>query len=176
MHFTTALHLKSSEFVASLKIWLKTGPCPACQAQSGTLDDHDMCCTFQGERILRHNALIDALFSLAASSGLGSFKEYMFLLSGTERRPADMLIPHWSGGKNTAFRMPQCSAMSEAATTPGYALTVPHKRKMTGNADACRRKRLVFIPLAMKSSSGWHGAEGGKEAGRCSDQTHWPRG
>ena len=50
--------------------------------------------------------------------------------------------------------------MVGAATTPGFALTYAHTRKMQGAAEDCRRQGIAFLPLAVESLGGWHrGAE-----------------
>ena len=62
-----------------------------------------MCCGSGGERISRHNALRDAFFDTAASAGLAPVKEGRFLLPGADRRPADVLVPHWAAGRDAAM-------------------------------------------------------------------------
>ena len=65
--------------------------------------DHALCCGSGGERISRHNALREALHDTAVAAGLGPTKEGRFLLPGNDRRPADILVPHWSSGKDAAI-------------------------------------------------------------------------
>ena len=99
------LHLRSQEFIVVAKyqlgmnIYTSAGPCPACGIHSDQLGDHAMCCGQQGERISRHNILRDALFSAAQSAALGPTKEGRFLLPGSDRRPADILIPPLGQGE-----------------------------------------------------------------------------
>ena len=50
-----------------------------------------------------------------------------FFLPGTDRRPVDVLIPHWAGGKDAALDVTvinplQGAPVGEAATTHGSAL------------------------------------------------------
>jgi hypothetical protein len=92
------LHLRASEFVPALKMRLgmevfsSAGPCPACQAPSDKLGDHPLCCSFEGERIARHNALCDALHATAAAAALGPSKESRFLLPCSGKKPANILV------------------------------------------------------------------------------------
>ena len=84
-----------------------------------------MCCGSGGERISRHNHLRDALFDTAVAAGLGPVKEGRFLLPGTDRRPADVLVPNWAAGKDAAMDVTvvtplQDATLPEAATTPGH--------------------------------------------------------
>ena len=124
------LHLRSQEFITVTKyrlganIYQTAGQCPACGNHSDCLGDHAMCCSSNGERISRHNILRDALYAAAQSAALGPSKEGWFLLPGTDRRPADVLIPHWAGGKDAALDVTvinplQVATVAEAAVSPG---------------------------------------------------------
>ena len=44
----------------------------------------------------------DAVYETVAA-GLGPVREGRFLLPGTDRRPADVLVPNWAGGKDAAM-------------------------------------------------------------------------
>ena len=61
---------------------------------------YGMVCGTGGERISRHNAFRDAIFDTAASAPL---KEERALLPGNNRRPADILLRHWCGGRDAAL-------------------------------------------------------------------------
>ena len=56
-----------------------------------------------GERNTRHNNLKDALFDAAVAAGRGPVRDGRFLLPGNDRRPADVLIRNWVGGKDAAL-------------------------------------------------------------------------
>ena len=153
------LHLRPMEFVTVVKyrlgcfLYTRAGKCPACPNNSDRLGDHAMCCAYEGERIARHNALRDALYRTAVSAALAPTKEGRFLLPGGDRRPADVLIPHWTGGRDTALDVtvvhPLQSAMVvQAAVTPGYALQEAYKGKMQKPGEDCRRQGLAFLPMA----------------------------
>ena len=102
------LHLRGSEFVPAVKLRLgmevfsSAGPCPACSAPSDQLGDHALCCATDGTRISRHNALRDALHATAVAAGIGATKENQHLLPGSSRKPADVMLPYWTGGQDTA--------------------------------------------------------------------------
>jgi hypothetical protein len=161
------LHLQASEFIMAAKyrlgcpVYSSAGPCPACQAPSDRMGDHALCCGHWGERISRHNALRDAIFNTAASAALSPVKEGQFLLPGVGRRPADVYIPGWAGGRDAALDVTVINPLQQdtivgAAATPGHALQVAHKRKMTGAAEACARQGIAFVPLAFESLGGMH--------------------
>ena len=161
------LHLRPPEFILSVKYRLglqvfdRAGPCPACLRPSDCLGDHAMCCGTGGERIARHNHLRDAVFQTAVAAGLGPTREGRFLLPGDDRRPADVLVPNWAGGRDAAMDLTvvtpiQAQTMPQAAFTPGHALTHAYERKMRGAEEDCRRQGIAFIPMAVESFGGWH--------------------
>ena len=97
------------------------------------------------------------------SAALAPSREDRALLPGTDARPADVMIPHWTGGRDTALDVTvinplQSSLVAQAATTPGHALTVAYNRKMTDTGAACQREGITFIPLPVETLGGWHEA------------------
>ena len=161
------LHLRSAEFVLAAKFRLglpifdREGPCPSCFRLSDIFGDHALCCGVGGERISRHNALRDAIYDTAVRAGLGPIKEGRFLLPGADRRPADVLLPHWDAGRDGALDVTvvhpfQDATLARAATEPGYPLNFAHDRKMRGAEADCRQQGISFIPLVAESMGGWH--------------------
>ena len=161
------LHLRPAEFVLALKyrlglaIYDAEGPCPACLRLSDVMGDHALCCGTGGERISRHNALRDAFFDTAVSAGLGPSKEGRFLLPGVDRRPADVLVPLWAGGRDAAYDVTvvhplQDATVVRAANEPGHALNFAHDRKLRGAEEECRHQGIAFLPLVAESLGGWH--------------------
>ena len=161
------LNLRSLEFVMVAKyrlgiyLYQAAGPCPACGRPSDRLGDHAMCCGYQGERISRHNQLRDAIYQTAVSAALAPTKEGRFLLPGTDRRPADVLVPGWTAGRDTALDVTvinplQSLTLAGAAADPGHALKVAYDRKMGAVAADCSRQGITFIPMAAESLGGWH--------------------
>ena len=85
------------------------------------------------------------------------------MLPGADRRPADVLVPHWAGGRDVALDVTvihpiQEATMPNAATTPGFALSFAHDRKLRGAEEDCRRQGIAFIPVVAESFGGWHSA------------------
>ena len=83
------------------------------------------------------------------------------MLLGEDRRPANVLIPNWAGGRDAALdatvvNPPKGALVAEATTTPGLALTFAFRRKMSGAEEDCRRQGISFLPLAAESLGGWH--------------------
>ena len=163
------LHLRPREFVLvakyrmGLAVFDREGPCPACLRHSDALGDHAMSCGCGGERISRHNQLRDAIYETAVAGGLGPTKEGRFLIPGADRRPADVLVPHWAAGRDAALDVTvvnplQAATVAGAATTPGHALTFAHNRKLRGAEEECRQQGIAFLPMAAESLVGWHPA------------------
>ena len=161
------LHLQPLEFVMATKYRLgcelydREGPCPACLQPSDRLGDHALCCGQWGERIARHNAIRDHVYSMAATAVLNPVKEGRFILPGVDRRPADIYLPSWAEGRDAALDVTvinplQQATVAEAAVTPGHSLSVAFDRKMRGAADDCARQGVSFIPMAFESLGGWH--------------------
>ena len=89
--------------------------------------------------------------------------ESQHLLPGSGRRPADVFLPFWTGGKDTAWditvvRPLQASMVARAAITPGHGAKEAHSRKWRATGDQCLQEEIVFVPLALESLGGWHKA------------------
>ena len=134
--------------------------CPACHQPADIYGIHAMNCGTGGERIHRHTLLVDVVHQVAAAAQLTPRKEVRFLIPGRDSRPADVLLPQWSGGQDAALDITvvnpcQAAFVVGAATTPGYALDQAHRRKMRGAEEACRAQGLNFLPLVAESHGGW---------------------
>ena len=95
------------------------------------------------------------------AAGLGPAREVRFLIPGEDSRPADVLLPHWVGGKDAALDVTvvnplQVATVLGASTEAGHALTHAFNRKMRGTAEACHRQGVAFMPLVVESYGGWH--------------------
>ena len=161
------LHLRGAEFVVACKFRLglavydQPGPCPNCGKESDIMGDHSMVCGTGGERILRHNAIRDALYNTAVAAGLAPLKEGRALLPGNNRRPADVFVPLWAGGLDAALDVTithplQDATRARAATNPGHAMTVAFENKCRVTEDLCREQGITFIPVVAESLGGWH--------------------
>ena len=99
------LHLRKLEFNRALRFRLGLRVCPmvGCRAHSDKYGDHTMSCAHGWERIAKHNHLRDAVYGAAVQAGLGPLKEPAGLLPGSDKRPADVLLPGWTEGRDTAL-------------------------------------------------------------------------
>ena len=96
--------------------------CPICQAVADPLGDHQVGCGGNGDRIVRHDSLRDALFSAAQYAALVPRREVPSLIPGSKSRPADLNLPHWSQGRPAALDVTVISTM-QALTVTGAATT-----------------------------------------------------
>ena len=65
--------------------------------------DHQVACSGNGDRITRHNAILDVLFSAAQSAALSPERETNGLIPGSMSRPANIFLPIWHGGRPAAL-------------------------------------------------------------------------
>ena len=138
-----------------------TGKCTACPNVSDIKGDHAISCGYEGERIARHGHLRNALFSTCVQACLGPSREDRALIPGSNNKPADLLIPSWTGGKDTAIDITvvnplQVTLLDRAADTPGHALTHRYNEKMAKHGTACSGAGLAFIPMPVETLGGWH--------------------
>ena len=88
-------------------------------------------------------------------------KEGRALLPGTDKRPADIFIPHWAGGLDAALDVTvthplQDATRAGAATTAGFALNKAYDRKVAAVGELCQQQGIAFIPIVAESLGGWH--------------------
>ena len=163
---TLGLHLQPPEFITAVKyrlgvnVFPAEGKCTACPILSDPAGDHAVSCGWGGERIARHNLIRDVLYNTCSSAALGPTREDRALLPGTDARPADILLPGWSGGRDTALDITvvnplQMAFINQSATFPGHALKKAYERKMTRHGEACREVGMVFRPLQMDTLGAW---------------------
>ena len=102
----------------------------------------------------------DCLFTTCAQACLGPTKEDRALIPGTDARPADIFLPGWSAGKDTALDVTvvnplQQQYLHQSAVTPGHALVKAHDRKMATHWENCRAAGIVFQPLPLDTFGAW---------------------
>ena len=114
-----------------------------------------------GERIAKHNHVRDAFFAAAAEAHLGPIKEPDGLLPGSDDRPADVLLPYWSQGKDVAVDITvvnplQTALVARAAQEGGSAVQHAHEAKVRKYGERCSQEGITFVPLAVDTFRGWH--------------------
>ena len=99
------------------------------------MGDHAVSCAIGGERISKHNHVRDAIFKAAVEAGLGPVREPDGLLPGSDDRPADVLIPIWTEGRDTALDITvvnplQQALVARASEEGDSAVEHAHKAKL----------------------------------------------
>ena len=161
------LHMPAAEFRAAIKyrlgipLFLTDGPCPACEADSDAFGDHAIACGFQGDRNSRHNIIRDEIFNTAKAAGLRPTKEELGIVDDDNSRPADIKVPMWIRGKDVAFDVTVTSPLSasyveRSSRDASHTLNSSTDNKHRKHGDACRRKNVVFCPLAVQTLGSWH--------------------
>ena len=159
------LHLQDREFRCCLRYWLgvplhsEPYSCPECHSSADPFGDHQVGCGGNGDRISRHNAIRDVVFSAAQSAALAPSKETPSLVPNSLSRPADIFLPTWNRGRSAALDVHVISplqqlTLNEAASTPGHALRVGVQRKLSSNLSACHSVGIEFIPLVVETLGG----------------------
>uniref|UniRef100_A0A1X7VC05 Uncharacterized protein n=1 Tax=Amphimedon queenslandica TaxID=400682 RepID=A0A1X7VC05_AMPQE len=124
------------------------------------MGDHALACGGNSDRILRHNAIRDVIFTAAQSAALSPRREAPSLVPDSLSRPADVFLPHWIQGRPAALDVTvisplQSQTLSQAASTQGAALRVAEHRKRVVHLEDCQRAGITFLPLAMETLGGW---------------------
>ena len=159
------LHLHDREFRCCLCYWLgvplhsTSFPCPECRCSADPFGDHQLGCGGNGDRISRHNAIRDVIFSAAQSAALAPSREAPGLVASSQSRPADILLPTWHHGRPAALDVHVISplqdlTLTEASVTPGHALNVGVQRKLSSNLSACRSSGIDFVPVVFETLGG----------------------
>ena len=159
------LHLQDREYRCCLRYWLgvplhsNPSPCPECRGVADVMGDHQVGCGGNGDRISRHNAIRDVLFSAAQSAALAPSKETPGLVPNSLARPADILLPNWHQGRPAFVDVHVISplqqlTLAEASSIPGHALLVGTRRKLASNLPACRAMGAECIPLVTETLGG----------------------
>ena len=130
--------------------------CPECHNTADPFGDHQVGCGGNRDRITRHNAIWDVIFSAAQSAALVPSKETPNLISDSLSRPADVFLTTWSRGWPAALDVHvisplQQQTLGEAASTPGHALLVGIQPKLTSHLLACRLVGVEFIPVVVET-------------------------
>ena len=163
------LHLRPQEFTLAVRyrlglpVFLLEGECPAarCRGHNDIWGDHAVSCAIGGERISKHNHVRDAIFQAAAQAHLGPRKEPGGLLPGSDDRPADVLLPVWDQGRDTALDVcvvnPLQDGLVDRVAREGDA-GVHHafSAKVAKYGARCDAEGISFLPLAVDTFGGWH--------------------
>ena len=160
--FTAELRVRLGIAEATADTW-----CPKCDAVLDTQGHHSGMCVAGGERVLRHNALRDLVFSWAERGCLRPEREKPGLLlpqqpddlSSARRRPADVFLPSFLG-RPTAFDFavtaPQrLDALGPRGGTSAAEAYTAHKRQHLDTAATCAAQNVTFLPMVIETTGAW---------------------
>ena len=150
--------LRTREFRSSHKyrlgmpVYGTKGPCTACGFPSDCYGTHSRA---------RHNMLRDMVLQAAQQSVLSPRREKPFLIAGGLERSAEVSIPSWYPGYDTALDITLTSLLQQcegkkAAQETDSALENRYQSKMTNYFDRCRDQGVHFLPLPVETLGGWH--------------------
>ena len=102
------------------------------------------------------------LYHTAQSANLAPLREERALLPGGDR-PADVLLPHYAGGRHQAVDVCVVSSLQGqlvegASTIPGHALAHHYQQKWQKYGDACDREGISFLPAPVEVLGRFHEA------------------
>ena len=86
-------------------VWDKGASCPCCMQTLDIFGDHAICCTTNGDLIVRHNRIRDLVDKFAREGHLSPIMEKKGILGESKkpgRRRGDVTIPIWCEGKGLA--------------------------------------------------------------------------
>ena len=136
-------------------------PCPLCKQTINIYGDHATCCVKVGDIIIRHNAIRNLVNSFADDGVLSPVLEKKGILGNTTgRRPGDVSIPLWHGGKGLALDVAVTSPLTQSSVrllSPcnEYATTQKHgKYDVSFEGTSYEFGALVFETLGAINCEG----------------------
>ena len=126
-------------------------------------------CVAGGERVHRHYAVRDLLFSWAEKAGLHPEKERPGLLlpqtpedvQSGRRRPADVFLPALAGGPAaldfavTAHQRQDTLALASSKAGAAAEQYARHKEQHLNTAEACSQQGVSFVPMVCETTGHW---------------------
>ena len=157
--------------------------CPCCDGVVDVFGDHCLTCSGGGDRTKRHNKIRNAVYSFCAEAGLSPELERPGLLqprpmlgashedgsrpaeagegNAGARRPADVYIPRWKGGRPAALDLAVTSGLSTEAlresARDGEAAALRYegfKCEHLNTRTQCQSEGITFIPVVAEASGG----------------------
>jgi hypothetical protein len=176
-HFITLLRRR-----LGMQVFDHAFNCTLCAGVMDPFGDHALVCACGGDRTVRHNLLRDLVLRWAKAAGHAAVAEKKGLLpprpfiggaweNGTigadarcppeTRRPADVYLPAWSGGRPAALDFFVTSGLQagylSASAADGGAATARYadrKRSHLDTATLCADAGLTFVPFGFEAEGG----------------------
>jgi hypothetical protein len=159
-HFDKAEYLLLTHFHLGLPLLPAAAagtPCDQCGQPLDVFGDHLVSCRHAGAW-KRHNSFCDAVAAVAES--IGVLKDTEVEVSGRER-PADLLIAHWSHGRDAAVDPTIIHSLNPSHPwDPKHsAMEKAEAAKHVKSDEPCAQANLGFVPVAA-DTFGAYGLEG----------------
>ena len=135
--------------------------CPGCSAVVDVFGDHLLCCR-RNNFLHRHTALQEGLAVILTEAGQPFTKEAVIPhCPDGQLRPADILLPGWDNGQDTALDVTlvhgwQVAMQSTSVTRERWRSFLRKKEQLKHQRydNACRRAHWSFAALAMGTWGG----------------------
>ncbi len=152
-----------------LKYWLNADVFPAnskcpeynCTSILDTKGVHAIVCKAYGDRISKHNSIIDVIEKQARLGAKNPYKEVLHLLgSNDDRRPADLFIPNHYQNRSSCLDIGISNPVSgsyvnQAASIPLSAAQTYADKKTKKYKTTCDTQGLNYIPICGECTGGW---------------------
>jgi len=152
-----------------IKLWLNMDihpqgtqcPLDKCPLSLDPKGVHALTCKATGDRIRKHNSIVDFVYQQAISAAKNPIKEKLYILGqDNSKRPADIFIPNFMNDKTVCLdvgittpmapsHIPKASA-KQLAAAEDYA-----ESKSKKNGVPCLAQGLLYIPVCGESTGGW---------------------
>jgi hypothetical protein len=158
-HFGT--ELAPSDFNSAVKFRLGANIFPAvsiCSECDGVMDlnaIHATQCGSGGTRTARHNAVRDIVYTFASNARLQVSKETKWLVKDSKRKPADVYLPSFNGGKDVALDFAVISPFTDEAMKSDDYLTKYADKKVKKYADDIKLANYEFQPMIVDTLGRW---------------------
>ena len=120
--------------------------------------DHLVGCRGNGDRISRHNSILDVVLAAAQSASLAPSRSFWDDGGTWLSRPADMILLCWScdccSGHPCDQPSPATDSLAEASVSPGHALQIGVQCKLASNLPACGDDGVQYIPIVTETIVG----------------------
>jgi len=129
--------------------------------------DHPLVCICGGERLRRHNHIVERIYPLVKQlcpeiSRKENLDPSNLLADGTNKRPADILIPRWTLGKRCAVDVTLIAPMRKEfipkLLKPDNIGCVAESGAVSKNnkyAKLCADVDIMFVPFSLDATGGF---------------------
>lgn len=159
----------NAQMATLIKFWLNmdTFPedtrCPltACNDLLDPKGVHALTCKAAGDRIRKHNSIVDFIYQQAISAAKNPTKEKLHLLGqDNSMKPADIFLPNFKNGKSLCIDIgivtPMAPSHVNAASKDALAAAEKYSEVKTKKyAHVCEERGIFYLPAVGEVMGGW---------------------